>query len=109
MGRIRVDFSFTVPYDQDIDQIRALVAEILNQDPRVLDTPPPEIGAEQLTELGVRIGVGPTVTPTDYWEISGDLLERIKARFDRDGIRFAVLPPGWKSAPPAHARETETR
>ena len=40
MGRIRVDFSFTVPYDQDLDHIRALVAEILDQDPRVLDTPP---------------------------------------------------------------------
>lgn len=92
LGRIRVDIFFTVPYDENIERVRAVVAELTAADARVLADPPPIIAVQEMTDLGVRILVGPTVATADYWGISSNLLEQIKVRFDHDGIRLAVRP-----------------
>lgn len=90
MGRVRVDFSLTVTYDQDVSHVRAVITELAQQDPRILPAPPFEVLVDALAEDGVRLQIFQTVTPEHYWDVPSDLRERIKARFDAEGITFAI-------------------
>jgi small conductance mechanosensitive channel len=101
IGRVRLDFRFTVAYGQDLDRIRAVVREIVSADERVLASPPFQIVVDDLADTGVRLLALPTVASQEYWNVRGDLRERIKARFDAEGIRFAVPPRDVTLRPPA--------
>jgi small conductance mechanosensitive channel len=52
----------------------------------VLDVPPARSFVLNLAENGVELGVWGWVKNADYWRTRGDLLEKIKLRFDREGI-----------------------
>jgi small conductance mechanosensitive channel len=92
MGQVRADFDLTVAYGEDLDRVRAVIAEIAANDARVLAEPPFEVVVDELGENGVRLLAMPTVAPEHFWAVRNDLRERVKARFDAEGIRFAVPP-----------------
>jgi small conductance mechanosensitive channel len=92
MGRVRAGFTFTVGYGEDLDHVRAVVTEVASADARILNSPPFEVATEELTEIGVRLRVLPTVAPNNYSAVGGELREQVKARLDAEGIRFAVPP-----------------
>jgi small conductance mechanosensitive channel len=52
----------------------------------VLDVPPARSFVLNLAENGVELGVWGWVKNVDYWRTRGDLLEKIKLRFDQEGI-----------------------
>src|SRR5262249_15394144 len=91
-GRVRADFDLTVAYGEDLGRVRAAIAEIAAGDVRVLSDPPFAVVVDELGETGVRLLVMPTGAPEHYWAARNDLRERIKTRFDAEGIRFAVPP-----------------
>ena len=72
--------------------ITLTVAYRENQDRRILTSPPVLVVADDLGDHGVRIAVFPSVRPRHYWDVRFDLRERIKTRFDAEGIAFAVPP-----------------
>jgi len=65
MGRVRIDFNITVGYQEDLDHIRKVVAQVASEDGRILRSPPFQIVTEELTEVGVLLRVLPTVAPRD--------------------------------------------
>jgi small conductance mechanosensitive channel len=85
-GRLRVDFTFDVSYADDLPKVKRLLAEILAADSRVLAEPPPVIFVQSLGENGVSIAVRPWVKPDDYWSLQWDVPERVKLRFDAEGV-----------------------
>jgi small conductance mechanosensitive channel len=89
MGRVRLDFRITVGYGEDMDRVRTVLTEVAGADSRILTF---DVSVDDLTDTGVRLLVMPTADPKDYWNVRGELRERIKERFDADGIRFAVPP-----------------
>lgn len=101
MGHVRADFSLTVAYGEDLSRVREVIADIARQDARVLPEPPFELAVDGFEETGVRLLVLPTVAPEHFWQARGDLQERIKARFDREGISFAVARHDVRLAPGA--------
>jgi small-conductance mechanosensitive channel len=102
----RVDFTFTVAYDEDLDGIREVVTEIVSSDARIVGSPPFQIVTEELTEIGVRLRVLPTVAPDDYWAVRRELREQVKAGLDTEGIRFAIPPRDVAVRQPQPARHT---
>jgi len=90
MARVRAAFSLTVAYSENIDRARRVIIDVARCDPRILPDPPPGVFVEDLDENGVRLLVFPTVAPSNYLAVRSDLRERIKARFDEEGIAFAV-------------------
>jgi small conductance mechanosensitive channel len=90
IGQVRADFSLTVNYAEDVTNARALITQIAAADERVLRNPPFEVVVDELGDNGVRLLVLPYVAPDDYWGVRSDMRERIKARFDTAGIRFAL-------------------
>jgi small conductance mechanosensitive channel len=90
LGHVRADFTFTLDYAEDISRVREVITELAAQDERILAEPPFETLVTDLGENGAQLLVLPTVAPADYWAVRNDLRERIKARFDVEGIRFAA-------------------
>lgn len=83
---MRVDFVFRVSYADDIQKVKQVLEEILEGDERVLAEPAPVIFVQSLDENSVSIAVRPWVKSDDYWVLQWDLPERVKLRFDAEGI-----------------------
>lgn len=86
MSQRRIDLTVGVGYDVDLDKTRQVLMDILTQDDRVLDDPAPVIGITALAESSVNFVVRPWTESSNYWPLYYDLNERIKKRFDAEGI-----------------------
>lgn len=85
---LRTDLVFGIGYGDDIAKARQIIEELLVADPRVLPEPPAQILVTKLGDSSVELGVRAAVLPDDYWNLMNDLRERVKARFDQEGITF---------------------
>jgi len=82
----RLDLVIGVGYNDDLLQVKEVLAEILAADERVLADPAPTIGVLELGDNSVNFAVRPWVNSGDYWPLHFALLETIKLRFDAEGI-----------------------
>jgi len=82
----RVDLEAGCGYGDDLDKMRRVLTEIVEGDDRVLEDPAPTIAIRELGESSVNFVVRPWVKSTDYWAVHADVTERIKKRFDDEGI-----------------------
>lgn len=78
-----------ITYHSDLMKAKKILSEIIAEDPRVLDKPTARVFVLNLTENCVEIAVRPWVKNADYWRTRCDLLEKIKLRFDHEGITIA--------------------
>jgi small conductance mechanosensitive channel len=85
-GTRRVDLTFGIGYDDDIDKARAVIKKIIDQDERVLDEPATQIAVSELADSSVNFVVRPWVNTNDYWGVYMDLNELVKKRFDEENI-----------------------
>jgi small conductance mechanosensitive channel len=82
----RVDLVFGVSYTDDIDKVKGVISDVLSQDSRILKDPPPTIGLLEMADSSVNFAVRPWVKPDDYWGVYFDINEKMKKRFDAEGI-----------------------
>ncbi|MDX1515964.1 MAG: mechanosensitive ion channel [Woeseiaceae bacterium] len=84
----RIDLVIGVSYDDDLDKTRKTLEDILAAEDRILDEPAPQIAVSELADNSVNFVVRPWVNTPDYWGVRFDLVEKIKKRFDAEGISF---------------------
>jgi len=84
----RVDLVFGIGYGDDIDKAKALMHEEMGADDRILKDPAPTVGLVELADSSVNFVCRPWVNSSDYWGVLFDLNERIKKRFDAEGINI---------------------
>jgi small conductance mechanosensitive channel len=77
---------FGIGYDDDIDQSKQIMAEVLAEDDRILKDPAPTIALTELADSSVNFAVRPWVNASDYWAVFSDVTEKIKKRFDAVNI-----------------------
>lgn len=82
----RVDMVFGVSYSDDIDKVKAVIADVLAHDERILKDPAPQIVLSSLADSSVNFSVRPWVKSADNWPVYFDTHEAIKKRFDAEGI-----------------------
>ncbi len=82
----RVNLSASVGYNDDLDKVKQVLTDILAKDERVLEEPAPTIAIMELADSSINFVVRPWVKSADYWPLYFDLNERIKKRFDEEGI-----------------------
>jgi small conductance mechanosensitive channel len=82
----RLDLVFGVSYNDDLQKVKAVLYDILKNDDRILKDPAPTIGVLELADSSVNFAVRPWVRTGDYWTLFFDLKEKIKERFDAEGI-----------------------
>lgn len=82
----RLDLVASVSYNDDLDNVQAVLEDILREDERLLKDPPPTIGVVEMADSSVNFVVRPWVRTEEYWSIYFDMQKTIKQRFDREGI-----------------------
>ncbi len=82
----RVDLVIGVSYQDDLKKVKAVLADILEKDERVLKDPAPTIGVVELADSSIDFAVRPWVKAADYWGVYFDTLQTIKERFDAEDI-----------------------
>lgn len=84
----RVDLEFGIAYGDDLLKAKQILEEIANADERVLAEPPVRVAVKDLGENSVNLVMQPYVHPADYLTTRFDLTEKVKLRFDQEGISF---------------------
>ncbi|MCR8921189.1 mechanosensitive ion channel [Dasania sp. GY-MA-18] len=82
----RIDLIVGISYDADIRLAKQILNEIVAADERVLADPEVTIAVSELADSSVNFVVRPWVNSADYWPTRFDLTEKIKLRFDEEGI-----------------------
>jgi small conductance mechanosensitive channel len=82
----RMDLVFGVSYGDDLQKVKDVLNDVLTAENRVLKDPAPMIGVLELADSSVNFAVRPWVKTGEYWPLFFDLKERIKRRFDEEGI-----------------------
>lgn len=82
----RIDLVIGIGYEDDIERALSAAREVLEQEPRVLDDPPPFLAVGELADSSVNLLVRPWVRSEDYFPTLTDLTRRIKERYDEAGI-----------------------
>lgn len=82
----RIDMTFGIGYDDDIRKARALIEAAMAEDERILKDPEPVILLMELADSSINFAVRPWVNSGDYWVVRSDLMEKVKEKFDANGI-----------------------
>jgi small conductance mechanosensitive channel len=83
----RIDFSFGIAYDDDIDKAKEILLKMANEDQRTLkEENAPQVMVEELGDSSVNLKLRVWVKSEDYWSLYFDIVEGGKKRFDKAGI-----------------------
>ena len=86
----RADLTFSISYDSDIKKAKEIIIAILNNNPKVLQTPKPEVFVKNLTDSAIELAVRPWAKNEDFGIVFTETLENCKIAFDQAGI--AIQP-----------------
>ena len=86
MDTRRVDIDFGIGYGDDLLKAKTVLTEMITSDARILDDPQPQIVISSLGDSAVVITTRSWVNAADYWGVYFDLTEKVKLRFDAEGI-----------------------
>ena len=82
----RVDMTFGVGYDDDLQKTAQILEEIITKHEKVLKDPAPVVKIHELGASSVNFIVRPWVNTADYWTVFWDVTREVKKRFDEAGI-----------------------
>ncbi len=88
-GKIRLELSVTMPYDESFPKVQKVIINALLELPKVLKEPLPDVGIENFDSHNVQLLVRPYVMPNDYWEVTFQANKVIKAAFNANQIKVA--------------------
>lgn len=84
----RLDLVFSIGYDDDFEQAKKIIREIVHDNPLAHCDPEPIVRMVEHGDSAIRIGCRVWVDTADYWTLNYDLLEEVKRRFDASGIHI---------------------
>lgn len=84
----RLDLVFGVGYGDDLDKVKQVIFDELNNESRILVEPSPVVGLLELADSSVNFAVRPWVRASDYLDVMFDLQTNIKKRLDAEGINI---------------------
>lgn len=85
----RLDLVFSISYDSDFEKAKAILKEIVSENPLALKAPEPIIRVVEYAPNSVNIAVNIWVKSENYGDLHFDLNETVKTKFDEEGI---VIP-----------------
>ena len=87
-GKLRVDLTFGVGYDEDIKQTKEVLMNVMLNNPKVLKDPAPSVNVSELADSSVNFAVRPWATPENYWDVYFGIIEEGKYALDKAGIEI---------------------
>lgn len=87
-GRRRIDLTFGVDYEDDLDVALRLLVECAEADDRVMRDPPPWAKVTGLADSAVNVTLRCWATPQNWQNTRCDLMKQIKERVEEAGLSF---------------------
>lgn len=84
----RVDMVFGIGYGSDLLKAKTILEEMVNAHELTLAEPAPKVAVSELADSSVNFIVRPWVNAADYWTVYWDMMEKVKLRFDKEGIEI---------------------
>ena len=91
----RINFIVSIDFANELETAQKIVMDVLNQEPGILRSPPPNTGVAALHEYAVDIVVRCWVNNADYEPVLFAIQKKIKDRFQAAGI---VIPARRQAA-----------
>jgi len=85
----RMKIDIPIRYDQDLLKAKQVLEALMVEDPRVLVKPRPAVWVLDLSNGCVMLGGRCWADNLKYWQTRVDLIEKVKLRFDQEGIRIS--------------------
>ncbi|MEM9819749.1 MAG: mechanosensitive ion channel domain-containing protein [Bacteroidota bacterium] len=85
-GEIRVDMTFGIGYDDDIDKAKSVINKVAQDCPQVNKDKPVDIFVSELADSSVNFAVRPWCKSEHYWDVYFFMHENIKKQMDANGI-----------------------
>ncbi|MBC2604173.1 mechanosensitive ion channel family protein [Puniceicoccus vermicola] len=82
----RVDIEFSISYDDDVDQAREIMLDMLSKDERVLDDPAVTVALMNFGDSAIDMVARAWVAPSNWWGVLSESREKLKKAFDANGI-----------------------
>lgn len=103
----RLDLTINISYDSDLKKAKELLQAIITEQEPVLKDQPILVFVSDLADSAVVLGGRAWTATGDYWAVRWAVMEQVKLRFDREGIKipFAQLEVSLTSGE-GHSAET---
>ena len=82
----RVDMTFGIGYSDDLLKAKKILNSLAEADERIFDDPAPMVAVGELADSSVNFVVRAWCKSSDYWGIYFDMMEKVKIKFDKEGI-----------------------
>lgn len=82
----RVDWTFNISYEDEIDAARTIISNIFHADARILNEPAPTVDVSNLGDSAVELVVRAWVANEDWWPVNFEVRELVKKEFASKGI-----------------------
>jgi small conductance mechanosensitive channel len=87
-GKLRVDLTIGVGYDEDIKKTKEVLTQIMLDNSLVLEDPAPSVNVSELADSSVNFAVRPWCIPENYWDVYFGITEAAKLALDEAGIEI---------------------
>lgn len=84
----RVDLVFGVDYKSDVRKAQQIIADVVAEHPKTHKNPAAFIRVGNYGASSIDITVRIWADSADYWDVHFDIMEQVKAAFDKAGIEF---------------------
>ena len=84
----RVDLNIDTSYNNDIEQVKAVITKLAEEHPLALAEPAPQIRVKAHSSSSLTYVVRVWCKTENYWALYFDLMEGIKKTFDENGIQI---------------------
>ncbi len=82
----RLDLSFGIGYQDDIDRAKQVLSEIIEGEERIHKEPEPQILMDGIGDSSVNLKIRVWTRTDEFWGLHFDMKETVKKAFDREGI-----------------------
>ncbi|MEQ8324396.1 MAG: mechanosensitive ion channel [Vicingaceae bacterium] len=82
----RVDFTFGISYNDDVEKAKKIINDIVSADDRILKDPLPFVRMGELADSSVNIITRVWVDTPEYWNVHFDILEKVYAAFNANNV-----------------------
>lgn len=88
-GKIRIELSVTMPYEESFPRAKNIIEQALKKVEYILQDPAPQIGIESYDSHNLVISVRPYILPDQYWEATFEVYAAIKEAFHENNVKVA--------------------
>ena len=86
--KIRLDLTYSISYDDDVEKAKNVLKQVVESEPLLLKEPKHTIGVSKHGASGVDLACFVWCKSENYWPAYFSMQEKVKLAFDKNGIHI---------------------